>query len=111
MPSFSKMLEDDFFDAYNTGRSDEALAQGIEFGVWSSMLDGNVCLFCEWADGKSFRTSDSPALPPAHFGCRCLIVYVTPDMLEEGESVEDEFESWDTPPIEVMPPGTRRKKG
>lgn len=105
MSLLDDVLEDSFFDAYNLGRRSGALLEEIELGVWSAILDGAACDFCKWANNKTFRLSEQQMNPPAHFGCRCVIVYYTPDMVEEGE---EEFDSWDDIPTSVYPLGSKK---
>lgn len=109
--TISTSLNDDFFDAYNEGREDEARFQGADWGVWSAILDENACDYCIWADNRAFRVNEAHSVPPAHFGCRCVVAYFTEEMLiEDGVNVESEFLPWEEAPSYVLPPGTRRNR-
>ena len=105
-----KSLDDDFFEAYNEGREDEARFQGMDIGVWSAILDENACDYCLWADSRTFRVGEGVSPPPAHFGCRCVVAYFTEEMLiEDGVDIDSEFLPWGEAPSDTLPPGTRRK--
>ena len=111
MSKISEVLEDSFFDAFNIGREDEALFQGMEYGVWSAILDAGTCDYCRFADGKTFRLTEEHPVPPVHFGDRCVIVYFTAEMLEEdGLEVYEEFDPWENPPSSMFPPGSKKGK-
>lgn len=100
----AKSLGDDFFDAFNTGMADEARFQGMQIGVWSAIMDEGSCDFCAWANDRKISVSELSIVPPAHFGCRCIIAYV-----EEADSEElEEFDDWENPPHSVFPPGTKK---
>jgi hypothetical protein len=102
-------LGDDFFEAYNEGREDEARMQGITYGVWSAIMDDAACDFCRYANDRSFLVVESHQMPPAHFGCRCLIAYFTAEMIEEeGGDVEALFLPWEDPPVSTFPPGSKK---
>lgn len=103
----TKTADDEFFLAYNEGRDDEARLQGIELGVWSAILDGAACDFCAWANDRIFRVNESHMTPPAHFGCRCLVAYITEDVIEPEEI--EEFDPWEDPPSTVFPIGRKSK--
>jgi hypothetical protein len=106
----TNFLENEFFDAYAEGREDEARVDGMAMAVWSSILDDASCDFCRWADERTFPLSSAHLNPPVHFGCRCILVYYTSDMIEEDELEPDQmFLPWETPPDEVFPPGTKKK--
>lgn len=108
MSKLTVILEDAFLEAFNEGREDEASFQGMTYGVWSSILDDQSCSFCAWADNKTFLIDGAHPVPPAHFGCRCMIAYYTREMLEEdGFEIDELFEGWAAPPDSVMPPGTK----
>lgn len=107
MPFLDEQIEDAFFDAYNLGREANAKDSGLDFGVWSAILDGNACDFCAWANGRTFQVGDQHLVPPAHFGCRCLVAYYSTDMLDEGEQI---FLPWEDPPTEVYPFGSKEGK-
>lgn len=93
-----------WWDAYNMGRELEAESEGLDRGVWSAIMDASTCSFCAWADG---RVIDGSIIPPAHMGCRCIVAYYNEaDLLEDGTSSEEEFDSWgDGPPSSAYPFG------
>lgn len=105
--ALAKSLGDDFFDAFNSGREAEASAQGLVYGIWSAIMDSGTCDFCAWADGKIFGISETHIVPPAHFGCKCIVSYVDAEIVEEGE-LED-FDLWISPPEYVFPIGKKGK--
>ena len=88
--------------AYNTGAHEgtkQAQAAGLLgecVKVWSTADDERVCSICGGLDGKRVamdenfdgaRGSWSTRLhPPAHPGCRCAVMYVEIDSLEEKNS-------------------------
>lgn len=106
----SSYIESELLDSYNEGREDEAILQGMEYGVWSAILDEGSCDFCVWADGRTFLVSEDHPVPPVHFGCRCIVSYYTVDMIEEdGLEVDQIFLPWDDPPSDVFPIGRKTK--
>ena len=108
MSKMTDTLEDAYFDAFNEGRDAEADFSGMTYGVWSAVLDERACGFCDWANNRTFTLETAHPVPPVHFGCRCVIVYYTEDMLvEDGFEIDELFDEWDTPPDSVMPPGTK----
>ena len=106
--TLSTSLGDDFFDAYNEGREHEARSQGLTYGVWSAILDDDACDYCIWANNRSFLTVGEHPVPPAHFGCRCVVAYFTTEMLD-GD-LEEEFLAWEDPPISTFPPGSKKRR-
>lgn len=71
--------------AYNEGRraffEDERLEGYVEGYMWSAVLDERTTDFCRAMDGKKFAVDDpiwrTLGAPPAHFGCRSLLVPIT----------------------------------
>ena len=109
MPYLEDQLEDSFLRAYNMGREAGARNQGVDYGVWSAILDGQACDFCSWADGRTFPVVDSHLVPPAHFGCRCLVAYYDVETVEEdGLEIEELFLPWTDPPNYVYPFGSKK---
>lgn len=103
-------MESELLDVFNEGREDEARAQGLEYGVWSSILDEASCDFCRWADEKTFLVSEDHPIPPVHFGCRCVIAYYNLEMIEEDElEPEQMFIPWEDPPASLFPIGRKRR--
>ena len=88
--------------AYNTGAHEgtkQAQAAGLLgecVKVWSTADDERVCSICGGLDGKSVamdsefegasRSWSTRLHPPAHPGCRCAVMYVEIDSLEEKNS-------------------------
>lgn len=104
MSSIEDQLEDSFFEAFNEGREAEANIGGLDFGVWSAVLDDATCAFCEWANGRFFVISQDHLVPPAHFNCRCLIAYYNQEDIDPGEQP---FLPWEDPPSDVYPFGSK----
>jgi len=67
---------------FGVGRIQEARAEDVEYGIYSTMLESNTCPACEIKDGAEFPISklDDYATPnPECLGgdmCNCLILFV-----------------------------------
>lgn len=57
-------------------------AEGIEIAVWVATLDDRVCGFCAARAGLGFALKD--VIIPAHPQCRCTVVPVRREWIEEG---------------------------
>jgi hypothetical protein len=77
--------------AYSLGRETQAAnTTGIEYAVYSSVLDGNTCERCIPKDGVQHQLNDErfQTPNPTCLGgdrCRCINIYVTKDMPIEGD--------------------------
>ena len=84
-------------EAVNMGREDayDELGDVIPVLQWSAILDKKTCPICRELDGKYFY-KDDPLLdyikPPIHLGCRCILVGV---FLEELENYPVKVERLD----------------
>ena len=74
-------------EAVNLGREEGFgdIANQIGAYQWSAILDSRTCPICESLDGTYFEPGD-PALaelkPPIHPNCRCILVAVLREELE-----------------------------
>ena len=74
-------------EAVNLGRENgfEDIANEIGGYQWSAILDDRTCPICESLDGTYFEPGD-PALaelkPPIHPNCRCILVAVLKEELQ-----------------------------
>jgi hypothetical protein len=77
--------------AYGLGREVQAAStSGIEFAIYSSVLDGGTCVRCAPKDGVAHKLEDprfQTPNPNCEGGdrCRCINIYVTKDTPIEGE--------------------------
>ena len=77
--------------AYSLGRETQAATtSGIEYAIYSAVLDGNTCGRCSPKDGVSHELDDSnfqTPNPTCEGGdrCRCINIYKTKDLAIEGE--------------------------
>lgn len=105
-----RSLGDSFFEAYSEGRELEARMQSVTYGVWSAIMDNDACDYCRYLNNRSFAMSEGHVIPPAHFGCRCIVAYFTEEMVEEEGGIEQAFLPWEEPPLTTFPPGSKKGK-
>jgi hypothetical protein len=77
--------------AYSLGRETQAAnTKGVEFAIYSAVLDGNTCERCSPKDGVAHELNDSrfqTPNPTCQGGdrCRCVNIYVTKETPIEGQ--------------------------
>ena len=67
--------------------SDPEIDDFVPYYLWSSILDDRTSDYCFSMDGKIFRKGEV-IRPPAHFGCRALLIPITRSEIEEEGGVE-----------------------
>lgn len=95
-----------FVEQVRKGEIDAANENGIDDLVWIAILDSDTDECCIWRDGKTskeiaklLKTSKSSdpckaTVTPAHFGCRCTMSPLTPDLPDKPPKSLGDFESW-----------------
>lgn len=65
----------------------EGIRNGVEYVRWITAEDERVCNECGSYHNKIFPIDEVPERP--HYGCRCEMEYITEELLEEIEDIED----------------------
>ena len=85
-----------------------ANADVIESLQWTATLDPHTCIECGLMDGTVWPLEEAHAMPPLHWGCRCVCVPITKTLDDLEMNAQDEELNR---LLDEMAPGTRASMG